>query len=360
MLIGKYRLFRIIGSGTFSTVKLGYDMTTNQAVAVKIILKSSIADQSQLDSILKTIEILKMLDHPGIAKFIDFLEDETSYYIITEYCNGGELFDFIISRNRIEEPLAKRIFKQIVLTIAYMHQKGIVHRDLKPENILLTETRSIKIIDFGLSSDHADQPLHDRCGSSCYISPESLTQAEYYGIPADIWALGVILYTLVDGSLPWNYQDSNRMFQQITTGDFPMPKTISVQCQDLIKNILNPDPKLRFSTDQILMHAWLFGVGNVFPLPKEEDKMSGERLGLNIGGFSTGDVSSLRLPLQPTMQKPIVAPTSSLATIYENPAASPISLGFSIPPLQSHKTTKKKDRFSYRTVTQILKSLFQN
>ena len=342
MLIGKYRILKLIGNGAFSVVKLGFDMFTNQPVAVKIIQKSVISDQLPVEHIMKVNEILKMLDHPGIAKFIDFLEDENAYYVITEYCEGGELFDFIISRNRVEEPLAKKLFKQIVLTVDYMHKKGIVHRDLKPENILLTETKSIKIIDFGLANDHAEQPLHDRCGSPCYIAPESLTETEYYGIPADVWSLGVILYTLVDGSLPWNYQDSNRMYQQITTGDFPMPTTISVQCQDLLKNILNPDPTKRFSTEQILMHAWLFGVGNVFPLPRVDDRMRNERLGLTSGGFSTGDVASQRLSLQAAvLQKPVVPPTSSLATIYENPLDGPVQLGFNFPPMQVQKPTKK-------------------
>ncbi|EAY18397.1 CAMK family protein kinase [Trichomonas vaginalis G3] len=326
MLIGKFRLFRVIGNGAFSTVKLGYDIVTNQPVAVKIIQKSSIPDQATLNGILQRNEILKSLDHPGIAKFIDFIEDESSYYIITEYCSGGELFDFIISRNRVEEPLAKRLFKQIVLTVAYIHSQNIVHRDLKPENILLTEAKNIKIIDFGLCSNHADLPLHDRCGSSCYISPESLTETQYYGIPADIWALGVILYTLVDGSLPWNYQDSNRMFQQITTGDFPMPATISLQCQDLLKSILNPNPNTRFSTDQILTHPWLFGVGNVFPLPKPVDSIADQRLGIGLAGFSAGDIKNQRNELQ----RPVIPPTNSLATIYENPMDpnQQFSLGF--------------------------------
>ena len=344
MLIGKYRIFKLIGNGAFSVVKLGYDMFTNQPVAVKIIEKSSISDKLPLDHILKVNEILKSLDHPGIIKFIDFLEDETAYYVITEYCEGGELFDFIISRNRVEEPLAKRLFKQIVLTVAYMHQQGIIHRDLKPENILLSQTKSIKIIDFDLSSDHASEPLNNRCGSPCYIAPESLTQTQYMGIPADIWSLGVILYTLVDGSLPWNYQDADRMYQQITTGDFPMPTTITVQCQDLLKNILNPDPQKRFSTDQILMHPWLFGVGNVFALPKVEDKMQGERLGLTLGGFSTGDVSTQRLFMQPSLPKPVVPPTSSLATIYENPMDGPMTLGFDMPPLVQRPVKKVTPR----------------
>ncbi|KAH0785569.1 CAMK family protein kinase [Histomonas meleagridis] len=298
MLVGKYRMFHIIGAGTFSTVKYGQNILTNEPVAVKIISKSS--SYTNYDKLMECLEIMRRLDHPGIVKLIDFLEDESSYFMILEYCGGGELFDFITSRRRVEEPLAKRLFKQIVLTVGYCHSQNVVHRDLKPENLLLTEMNTVKLIDFGLASGHADQPLTDRCGSSCYISPESLTTKPYSGITADIWALGVILYALVDGSLPWNYQDSNIMYQQIINGDFPMPQTISIQCQDLIRGILTPDPSQRYSIDAILTHPWLFGIGNVFPLPKHKVENGPiPNLNLSVGGFSASDLHQVsRLNIQ--------------------------------------------------------------
>ena len=299
MLIGKYRLFRILGNGSSSTVKLGYHIITSLPVAVKIILKTSLEDNWTKNDFLSKVQIMKELDHPGIIKVLDFLEDESSFYIVMEYCGGGELFDFIISRKRVEEILAKRLFKQIVLSVQYIHSKDIVHRDLKPENILLNESNSIKIIDFGLCSKHCDELLYDRCGSSCYFSPESLISSSYYGKPADIWALGVILYALVDGSLPWNYKDSSRMFEQITKGDFPMPKSLSFQCQDLIKRILVPDPNQRITIESILIHPWLFGVGNVFPTTKSLE-ITEQRLNLSLGGFSAGDVKS-QLGLSPRL-----------------------------------------------------------
>lgn len=292
MLVGKYRLLRVIGDGSFSTVKLGVHVFTNETVAVKIIQKSSLTDQSQYDRLQERIATVQRLDHPGVIKLIEVIEDETAFYVVLEYCGGGELFDFIISRQRVEEPLAKRFFKQIVLAVGYCHSQNVIHRDLKPENLLLTEYNTVKLIDFGLCNTHADQPLHDRCGSSCYIAPEALTTTSYYGILADVWALGVILYALVDGSLPWNYQDPDQMFQQITTGTFPMPKNISLECQDMIRGILNPDVSQRFTIDAILVHPWLFGVGNVFPLPKPAgQQVSFEpHLTLNLGGFSQQDI----------------------------------------------------------------------
>ena len=302
MLVGKYRLLRVIGDGSFSTVKLGVHIFTNETVAVKIIQKSSLTDQYSYDRLQERIATVQRLDHPGIIKIIDVIEDEEAFYIVLEYCGGGELFDFIISRQRVEEPLAKRFFKQIVLAVGYCHSQNVIHRDLKPENLLLTENNTVKLIDFGLCSTHADQPLHDRCGSSCYIAPEALTSTSYYGILADVWSLGVILYALVDGSLPWNYQDPNQMYQQITTGSFPMPKNISFECQDMIRGILNPDVSHRFTIDTILVHPWLFGVGNVFPLPKQTGNLSKlePHLTLNLGGFSAQDIRpEFEFPMSP-------------------------------------------------------------
>ena len=286
MLVGNYRLFRVIGDGAFSTVMLGHHVFTQEPVAVKIISKEKFVEPETKERWSAGIATVKSLNHPGIIKIFDVLEDDTSVYLVSEYCGGGELYDFITSRSRVEEPLAKRIFKQIVLAVRYLHSQNVIHRDLKPENVLLTEDNSIKLIDFGLSNIHADQPLHDRCGSPCYIAPEALTTEEYFGKPADVWALGVILYALVDGSLPWNYQDGRVMFRQITTGEFPMPAQISAECQNLLRGILYPDPAKRLTIEEILVHPWLFGVGNVFPLQETADAM---HLTLDIGGFSASE-----------------------------------------------------------------------
>jgi serine/threonine protein kinase len=311
MSIGSYRLLNVIGDGSFSTVRLAHHAFTNEPVAIKIISKDRLTSLGQRDSLLQRIAILRRLNHPGVVKLIDAIEDDSTHYLIFEYCNGGELFDFITSRSRVEEPLAKRLFKQIALAVGYIHSQNVIHRDLKPENLLLTQNISVKIIDFGLANAHADVPLQDRCGSPCYIAPEALGTSEYYGIPADIWALGVILYALVDGSLPWNYEDAPRMLEQITGASFQMPDSISPACQDLLRGILNPDPGQRFTIDAILMHPWLFGVGNVFPVAKPADPIAGEGLKLSFGGSSA---SNLRPQLKFT------TPVTSLETIFEDQA----------------------------------------
>ena len=318
MIIGKYRLFRTIGEGSFSTVKLGYQIFTKDPVAIKIINKCTIQSEADLQWLMQEVEVMKLLDHPGIVKLYDFLEDENAFYMVIEYCGGGELFDFIISRNRVEEPLAKKFFKQISLSIGYLHSKNIVHRDLKPENLLLTENNTVKLIDFGLCSTHADQPMTNRCGSAVYISPEALTRPAYMGQPADVWALGVILYALVDGSLPWNYENPEKMYEQITTGAFAPPKELSEECYDLIRQIFNPDPETRITIDGILNHPWLVGVGNVFPEPKIKVHHAEEpRLSLSMGGFSSENLNTMNI----LERSP---PPQPLETIYEEGVPPPL------------------------------------
>lgn len=331
MLIGNYRIFNVIGEGSFSIVKFGTNLFTQEPVAVKIVPKQRLRNPEDLRWLQQEVEVMRRLDHPGIVKLLDFIEDESAFYMILEFCGGGELFDFIIKRTRVEEPLARWFFKQICLTIDYLHSQGIVHRDLKPENLLLSESRVVKLIDFGLCSTALDVPLTNRCGSPCYIAPETLVQSSYYGAPADVWALGVILYALVDGSLPWNYQDPNRMYEQITKGEFPMPQMISPACQDLLGSILDPNPVTRITIQGILTHPWLAGLGNVFPAPPRvvEEKIKEPRLHLGAGGFSEND-------LRPNIQLSEMRP-SGLETIYEDGVQPP-----QMRPLPTGPVTRQK------------------
>lgn len=342
MLIGKYRVTRVIGEGSFATVKLGYHIFTHEPVAVKIVAKQALRGPDDLRWLHQEVEVLRRLDHPGIVKLIDFTEDEGAFYVILEYCGGGELFDFIISRTRVEEPLARRFFKQICLTVSYIHSQGIVHRDLKPENLLLGQQNVIKLIDFGLCSTQRDIPLTNRCGSACYISPEALVQSSYYGAPADVWALGVILYALVDGSLPWNYQNSEQMFGQITRGEFPMPTMISPACQDLLRAILNPNPVTRITIDGILTHPWLAGLGNVFPMPRMvEKKVEEPRLNLSLGGFSLTD-------FRPNFTLGEAQP--NLETIYEDPGQSPMRM-MPVPPVEHQVPRIPQKKVEIRSIS---------
>lgn len=322
MLIGKYRLSRVIGEGAFSQVYIGTNIFTKQQVAVKVINRLVIENKSDMEAIQREISVLKRLDYPGIVKFIDYLEDENSIYIVMEYIPGGELFDFIISHIRVEEPLAKRIFKQIVYSVGYIHSKNIIHRDLKPENMLLGESNVVKIIDFGLCSTEADKPLNNKCGSPVYICPEAQTGEEYMGQPADVWALGVILYVLVDGSLPWSYTDKDKMQKEIMTGSYLPIENVSDECKELIQSILNPDPNKRITITAILAHPWLFGIRNVFPTAKPTFGQRPENLSLAVGGFSSANFNENQQPIGTVYEKSVQSPQNDPAqkiTIQNSP-----------------------------------------
>lgn len=319
-MIGKYRIGRVIGKGSFATVKIGTDLFTSETVAIKIVDKYELMNnKTGINLLNQEIDVMRRLNHPGIIRLIEVIEDDSAYYIVMEYCGGGELFDFIISRKRVEEPLAQRFFKQIVLSIDYLHQQDIAHRDLKPENLLLTGSNVVKVIDFGLCSVNASEPLTNRCGSPCYIAPESLTQTSWLGKPTDIWALGVILYALVNGNMPWNYQQPDTMLQEIINGDFAQPGPISDECYDMLRCMLNPDPTRRFTCQDILNHVWLKSVGNVFPEPKPVNELPAPRLSLNRGGFSQENLRH-DFQLQP------LPSINMLDTIYEDSTVTPNSI----------------------------------
>ena len=279
MIIGKYRLGKTIGKGSFSVVKLGYHVSTKDPVAIKIVEKQNLKNSPDKYWLKREMNILKKLDHPGICKFIDFIKDMTSYYLVTEYCGGGELYDFIITHHPVEEKLAKKFFKQIVLILSYIHSKGICHRDLKPENLLLTESNTIKLIDFGLSSESSI--CTDKVGSPIYVAPETLFNDTYDGKIADIWSLGVVLYTLVTGQIPWDYKNEKAMYEQIKNGDYYLPNGLSKDCLNLIKSILNPNPKHRITLERILAHEWLIGVENPFQTNNNNDVFLGTKGSIN-------------------------------------------------------------------------------
>ena len=151
-MIDDYIIKDTIGKGTFSTVKLGEHFQTKQKVAIKILNKEKIKENEDLERVKREMKILQMMDHPNIIKTYKITESPKNYYIIMEYCNGGELFNYIVDKEKLEEYEASMFFYQLINALDYIHSLGIAHRDLKPENLLLLDNKLIKIIDFGLSN----------------------------------------------------------------------------------------------------------------------------------------------------------------------------------------------------------------
>ena len=174
-----------------------------------------------------------------------------------EYASGGELFEYIVANNRIKEKEACKFFKQIISGVEYIHKLNVVHRDLKPENLLLDYNMNIKIVDFGLSNTYKDgQLLKTACGSPCYAAPEMIAGKKYVGLQVDIWSCGVILFAMLCGYLPFEDANTSNLYKKILNGDFHIPKFVSAEARDLLKNILNTDPQKRYNIQDIRNHPW--------------------------------------------------------------------------------------------------------
>ena len=276
----KYEEKHFLGKGAFSKVKLGINKETKEKVAIKIISKSLIKDLEMSKRINLEIKILKSLNHINIIKLIEIIETSKNYYIITEYCENGELFNHIIDIQRLSEEESSYFFYQLINGLEYIHSKGIVHRDLKPENLLLKKGQILKIIDFGLSNfynDNNNNLLSTPCGSPSYASPEMISGKKYNGFKRDIWSSGIILFAMLCGFLPFEDNDNFQLFEKIKNGILQFPNFLSQLSKDLIQKILVVEPKERISIQDIKKHQFYLKGKEIFEeihkeLIKDEEK----------------------------------------------------------------------------------------
>ena len=278
--IGNYVLLNEIGTGTFSKVAKAFHIITDQEVAVKILEKEKIKDEIDIERILREIEILKKVIHPNICQLYETYSTVHNFYIMMEHITGGDLFDYITNNNYLSENKSCKLFRQLISVIEYLNELGISHRDIKPENILLDdEQENIKLIDFGLSNYFSESKLlKSSCGSPCYASPEMLSGMPYLGITTDLWSSGIVLYSMLVGSLPFDDQELYELYKQIKLGKFYLPSTLSLEAIDLLKRILNVDPDKRISLEGIKNHQWF--KMDEYPLYKGID-LTKEKLGYN-------------------------------------------------------------------------------
>ncbi|XP_048843344.1 LOW QUALITY PROTEIN: serine/threonine-protein kinase MARK1 [Brienomyrus brachyistius] len=255
--VGAYRLLKTIGKGNFAKVKLARHVLTGREVAVKIIDKTQL-NPTSLQKLFREVRIMKMLNHPNIVKLFEVIETEKALYLIMEYASGGEVFDYLVAHGRMKEKEARAKFRQIVSAVEYCHQKRIVHRDLKAENLLLDADMNIKIADFGFSNEFTvGSKLDTFCGSPPYAAPELFQGKKYDGPEVDVWSLGVILYTLVSGSLPFDGQNLKELRERVLRGKYRIPFYMSTDCENLLKKLLVLNPCKRGSLEQIMKECWM-------------------------------------------------------------------------------------------------------
>uniref|UniRef100_A0A671LUY4 non-specific serine/threonine protein kinase n=1 Tax=Sinocyclocheilus anshuiensis TaxID=1608454 RepID=A0A671LUY4_9TELE len=237
--IGNYRLLKTIGKGNFAKVKLARHILTGREVAIKII------DKTQLNP-------------TSLQKLFEVIETEKTLYLVMEYASGGEVFDYLVSHGRMKEKEARAKFRQIVSAVYYCHQKKIVHRDLKAENLLLDADSNIKIADFGFSNEFTlGSKLDTFCGSPPYAAPELFQGKKYDGPEVDIWSLGVILYTLVSGSLPFDGQNLKELRERVLRGKYRVPFYMSTDCESILRRFLVLNPTKRCTLEQIMKDKWM-------------------------------------------------------------------------------------------------------
>ena len=193
-----------------------------------------------------------MIRHPNIIQLFEIIETPKQLFLIMEYVSGGELFDYIVKKQKLKEVEACRFFQQIICGIEHLHELGIVHRDLKPENLLLDYQRKIRLVDFGLSNTYKQgEKLKTACGSPCYAAPEMIKGNAYLGSRVDIWSCGVILFAMIAGYLPFEDCDTNKLYQKILVGQYTLPKNISSECADILSKIMETDPDKRLTANEI-------------------------------------------------------------------------------------------------------------
>ncbi|XP_072449398.1 serine/threonine-protein kinase SIK3 homolog isoform X3 [Chiloscyllium punctatum] len=255
--IGYYEIERTIGKGNFAVVKLATHIVTKAKVAIKIVDKTQLEEEN-LKKIFREVQIMKMLRHPHIIRLYQVMETERMIYLVTEYASGGEIFDHLVAHGRMAEKEARKKFKQIVAAVHFCHCRNIVHRDLKAENLLLDANLNIKIADFGFSNIFTPgQLLKTWCGSPPYAAPELFEGKEYDGPKVDIWSLGVVLYVLVCGALPFDGSTLQNLRARVLSGKFRIPFFMSTECEHLIRHMLVLDPSKRLSVEQICKHKWM-------------------------------------------------------------------------------------------------------
>uniref|UniRef100_A0A3B1K865 Maternal embryonic leucine zipper kinase n=1 Tax=Astyanax mexicanus TaxID=7994 RepID=A0A3B1K865_ASTMX len=257
-LLKYYEVYETIGSGGFAKVKLGRHILTGEKVAIKIMEKKDLGDD--LPRIKTEIDAMKNLSHQHVCRLYHVIETSSKIYMVLEYCPGGELFDYIVAKDRLSEEETRVFFRQIVSALAYVHSQGYAHRDLKPENLLIDEDHNLKLIDFGLCAKPKGglgYELMTCCGSPAYAAPELIQGKSYIGSEADVWSMGVLLFALLCGYLPFDDDNCMVLYRKITRGHYDNPRWLSPGSVLLLNQMMQVEPKRRLSVRQLLDHPWV-------------------------------------------------------------------------------------------------------
>ncbi|OMJ71664.1 hypothetical protein SteCoe_30060 [Stentor coeruleus] len=267
-LFNSYSINSVIEEDLYGKVYLVTHKTSNQQSAMKIIKKRSIKNTKLRFKLINHISALKRLEHPSIGKINDFFDDESSYYIVTDYIPDGQILDFIAKTNTLSEKHVANYIKQILELISFLHSKNIIHKDLNFENLKIQSSNSephIKLIDYGTSVIRNPlQSLKNTKATLSYLSPEALDNN--YTEKHDIWSIGIIMHILLSGKIPFDNLNENETINKIRNGRYdikgPEWDCVSPYAVDLIRKLLEPKPEFRITVQKALNHKW-FNVQNI-------------------------------------------------------------------------------------------------
>ena len=252
-----YKFGRQLGRGAFGKVNLGVHILTGKTVAIK----SFKLNDKEINSIRRRLhletQLMKTLNHLNVLKMYETFETTNYLMIVVEFISGGDLLSFLRKRNKVSEPIAKFLFKQLIEGLRYMHSQGIIHRDVKLDNILLDADSSIKLCDLGVSKlIKQGEIMTEQCGTPAYIAPEIISGEGYSGFGADMWSAGVVLYALLSGTMPFKANNMNDLQNLIISSNYSEIKEVSKDASNLINELLELDPKKRLTADQALKHPF--------------------------------------------------------------------------------------------------------
>ncbi|XP_061785413.1 hormonally up-regulated neu tumor-associated kinase homolog isoform X1 [Nerophis lumbriciformis] len=263
--VGSYLVGKMINKGSFAKVMEGLHLGTGEKVAMKVIDKKKARLDSYVQKNMKREpHIHQMIRHPHIVVLLETLETENSFYMVMELCAGGDLMDHICERKRLQEREVRRYARQILSAVEHLHKHGIVHRDLKIENFLLDDRYNIKIVDFGLSNTLKAESLPPellttQCGSPAYAAPELLAHRKY-GPKVDVWSIGVSMFAMLTGTLPFTVEPFNikHLHQKMINGDIgSIPSDVSKGAVTFVMYLLEPDPEKRPSVRAAMQRRWI-------------------------------------------------------------------------------------------------------
>ncbi|PHH71391.1 hypothetical protein CDD82_6540 [Ophiocordyceps australis] len=251
--VGNYTLGRLIGKGSFGKVYLATHKLTNGS---KVVLKSAHKDDSNL---AREIHHHRQFVHPHIARLYEVIVTESLVWMVLEYCPGDELYNYLLQNGPLPVNKVQKIFAQLVGAVCYVHRQSCVHRDLKLENILFDKHENVKLVDFGFTREYEGRTNHLQtfCGTICYAAPEMLRGEKYAGEKVDVWSLGIILYALLCGELPFDDDDDAITRKKILSEEPRYSQHIPPEAIPLLKSLLSKRPFPRPSLHDILLHPFL-------------------------------------------------------------------------------------------------------